>query len=191
MLSFINKFFPSVYNFLNPLVLYFTCLCSGCSHLNDVMFHIFTDPYEDINCIRNQAGDKLPVPEIVKHYKAILEGKNIKDLDLDDYSIDFLTKKIIEVGPEDYKLKAYYQNSNKDNLFVYFYGVGKTMFWTSLTGNPYYTLKTNMQNDFDILLPEYPGYGINNHKNDRKNFEKMVKVYADWLKKITMVNKSF
>ncbi|MDR2402071.1 MAG: alpha/beta hydrolase [Cytophagales bacterium] len=181
MIGFINKFFSSIYNFLNPLILYFSCLCSGFSHVNDVMFHIYTDPYEDINCIKNHAGDKLPVPEIVKYYKGFLENKDRKDFDLDDYSVEFLTKNIIDVGPADYRLKAYYKNSAKDCLFVYFYGVGKTMFWTSLTGNPYYTLKTNLQNDFDILIPEYPGYGVNNFKNDRKNLEKMVGVYADWI----------
>lgn len=170
---------------MRPLVLYFMCLGSGCSHVNDVMFHIYTDPYEDINCIKNRAGHKLPVPDIVKCYEKLQQDKNRKDLDLDDNSIKYLTENIIDVGPDDYRLKAYFRksDSNTDNIYVYFYGVGKTMFWTSLTGDPYYTLKTNFKEDFDILIPEYPGYGVNKFKNDKKNLDKMVAVYAEWLKK--------
>lgn len=182
MFSAISKFFCSIQNFLHPLILYIGCILSGPSHINDVMFHIYTDPFEDINCIKDKAGNKLPVPTIAKYYKCLLKDKNRTDLDLDDYSIEFLTKKIIDVGPDDYKLKAYYQNSGKENLFVYFYGVGKTMFWTSLTGNPYYTLKTNMEKDFDLLIPEYPGYGVNNFKNNHKNLDRMIDVYVKWIK---------
>ena len=181
MLNGIYNFFRHISNFLNPLLIYFSCLLSGPSHINDVMFNIFTDPYEDINCIKDLEGNKLSIPAIKKCYDSLREDKNRKDLGIDDASIEFLTNDIIDIGPQDYTLKAYYKNFEKDQLFVYFYGVGKTMFWTSLTGDPYYTLKTNMKNDFDLLIPEYPGYGVNNFKTDRKNLEKMLDVYTEWI----------
>lgn len=57
-----------------------------------------------------------------------------------------------------------------------------TIFRKTLIGEKPYSLQTYFKNDFDILIPEWPGTSINDYKNDKENFEKMTDVCAKWLR---------
>ena len=170
-----------LYKLAWPFVWFFSSLFISITNINDLMFILLNEPFKTINSVKNKNNESLPLPIILDNIKKIKENKiNIEDSDLNDYSKNLLSNEIIEIGNKNDKFKAYYKNSNKVNLIVYFHGCGKSIFWKSLTGDYNYSLVSNFKDDFDIFIPEYPSYLAGNNK---KKFELMIKECAKWIRK--------
>jgi predicted esterase len=143
------------------------------------------------NTIMTKQGKTFHSSEISQMYKKFENLKSLeknyiaefcKEYDLNETSLKIFNENIITLN-NDYKLHCFYESKKNGKVFIFFHGIFTTIFRKNLIGETPYSLRTYFKNDFDILIPEWPGTSINDYKNDKENFEQMIDVCAEWLKK--------
>ena len=158
---------------------------------NDLMFLVDDIPLYKSNAIVNHKGKKYTSTQIAKmfwtfeklkiDYDDYIE-KFLREYPLSESSIKLFDQNIIKLD-DDYQIRAFYQKTSNDKIFIFIHGILMSIFRKSLIGEEDYSLRKYFQDDFDILIPELPGSSINVYKNDEENFLKMLDVCAAWIKK--------
>ncbi len=160
--------------------------------INDWMFLLNDVPLYKHNSIMGKDGQKFHSSDIApmffyfetlkKNEKNYLEMFTKRYL-LDEASLDIFDKNIITLD-DGYRIHSFFsQKEGNKKLLVFIHGIVMTIFRDSYTGLLPHSIRRYFQDEFDILVPEFPGSTINPYVNDEENFEKMLDVCAKWVKK--------
>lgn len=157
---------------------------------NNLMFVTDDIPLLKKNVIKTEKDNVLYLSQIVQAYKEYkilkLKDENYKEQLVNKYKLSARSLEIFDniiTLDDQYQINSLFFNNKQDKIFVFCHGILMSIFRENLISEKNHSLYTYFKDDFDVLIPEWPGSSINNYKNDKKNFERMIDVCAEWLKK--------